>query len=208
MHYIILGIILYSIYSIVKKKKQNTYTNQLNTFTELGFNLNQGIKKDDLLRWEGDEKAFEKDPWSLMLITLGQTTEKDPWTPLTNKCWDFDTEAIEDHGSYVDIIENLNRLSDNELKFTEIEDFVDIELDKAWVSFRLNEKEFKWDLKIDDDWVDMTLFQKIQKAIAIMDSKSHLYWFDTGGQSLVIGFFTNKEVKKIKRKTGLEFQAF
>jgi hypothetical protein len=158
------------------------------------------------MRWEGDEKAFEKDPWSLMLITLGQTIEKDPWTPITNKCWHFDTEAIEDHGSYIDIIENINRISGPYLRFTNIKDFVDIEKKSAWVSFDLNDRDYKWDIKVDDDWVDMNLFKRIQNAIRLASAIGKFYWYDTGGQSFVMGYYTEEELKEIEKKTGLVFQ--
>jgi hypothetical protein len=87
--------------------------------------------KDILLRSVGFfkplHKEFEESPFSLMYITLGQEIERDPFTPLTDRCWDFDTEAIEDHGAYVRIIQNLERITRNELKFSNIKDFVDIE---------------------------------------------------------------------------------
>ena len=61
-----------------------------------------------------------------MYITIGQTIEQEPWTPLTDRCWKFDTEAIKDQGSYIDIFKNLERITRGELKFENVKDFVDI----------------------------------------------------------------------------------
>jgi len=205
---LIIGITLFEIYSYFRNKILNTYSNQLDTFFELGFELNHGIKHKDLLRWEGDKKAFEKKPWSLMLITLGQTLERDPWTPLTNKCWNFAPESIEGPGSYADIIINIDRISGPELNFTDIKDFVDIESGTAWVSFRENAVDYKWDLIIDNDWVDMSLFQKVQSLTKDTKSIGQFYWYDTKGQDFVIGCYSSEEVKIIKKKTGLNFQKF
>ena len=139
--------------------KNPSFEEQLQVFDELGFKLNKGTNISDIKRW--DEQDFLSEPFSLMYTTLGQTIEREPWTALTDKCWDFDTEAIEDHGSYIEIIKNLERITRGELVFENIEDYVDIEEEKAWVSFTFYGQNYKWNLKIDDDWVDPDIFGKI-----------------------------------------------
>lgn len=136
-------------------------------------------------------------------MTLGQTIEREPWTPLTNKCWDFDTEAIDNHGSYVYIFQNLERITRGALKFENVKDYVDIEEEKAWVSFTFNEKDYKWNLEVDDDWVDTNLFSKIVNLTKEINSKGRFTYFNTGGQNAVIGFETPDSLKEIKKKTGL-----
>ncbi|WP_207435978.1 hypothetical protein [Sabulibacter ruber] len=184
---------------------KSTFQEQLETFTKLGFILNPEVDTTDLNRWTGQHK-FEKEPYSLLYLTLGQTIEREPWTPITNKCWDFDTEAIEDHGSYVFIIENLERISRGELQFENIEDYVDIEEKVAWVSFTINGDSYKWNLLVDDDWVDTTLFSKIVELTQKYKTKGKYTYFDTGGQNAVLGFETPAELEKIKASTGLTIE--
>tara|TARA_R110002049_G_C8937385_1_gene544705 strand:- start:53 stop:676 length:624 start_codon:yes stop_codon:yes gene_type:complete len=186
--------------------KNPTFEQQLEIFKELGFELNNGTNKSDIERWEKQE--FLDEPFTLMYITLGQTIEREPWTPLTNKCWDFDTEAIEDHGSYIEIFENLERITRGELKFENVKDYVDIEEGKAWVSFTFSGKDYKWNLEVDDDWVDTDLFSKVVELTEKIKSKGRYTYFDTGGQNAVIGFETEKSLKEIKSKTGLKIEWF
>ncbi len=182
--------------------KKPSFREQLEIFKELGFELNDGTDKSDIERW--DKQDFLDEPFSLMYMTLGQTIEREPWTPLTNKCWDFDTEAIEGHGSYVDILENLERITRGGLKFEKVKDYVDIEDEKAWISFRFNGKDYKWDLKVDNDWVDTDLFSKIVNLTENSYSEGRYTYFDTGGQNAVIGFETAENLKEIKNRTGLK----
>jgi len=187
-----------------EKVQQVSFENQLQIFEQLNFDLNAGIDTSDINRWPGGHKEFEQSPFSLMYITLGQEIEREPFTPLTNKCWDFDTEAIEDHGAYIRIIENLPRITRGELIFSDIKDFVDIEKGKAWVSFTLNGDNYKWDMKVDNDWVDTDLFPKMVALTNKYNTKGKYTYYDTGGQDAVIGFETSESLAEIKKATGLK----
>ena len=76
------------------KGDKPNFQQPLEKFKQLGFNLNEGVEISDIERWPEGETAFEKEPFSLMYITLGETLEREPRTPLTNNCWNFDLEAI------------------------------------------------------------------------------------------------------------------
>ena len=205
--FIIVLIFIKAIFRALKKNNNSPDMNdisleaQLDTFKKLGFILNPNANIDDINRWGGEEK-FIKEPYELLYFTLGQQTERDPWEPLTNRCWHFDAEAIEDHGSYVKIIENLGRISRGEMNFENIEDYVDIEEEKAWVSFDLNKDHYKYDLKISDDWVDPDLFSHIIE-LTTKYATSGKYTYYPGGQDCVIGFETPESLAEIRKATGL-----
>lgn len=194
------------VYGQAKTESSNkiTFTEQLETFKQLGFSLNPGVDTSDINKW--GRKEFENEPYSLMYITLGETIERKPWTPITNKCWYIDTEAIKSHGAYVDIIKNLDRITRGALNFKNVKDYVDIEEEKAWVSFIVNGDHYKWNLEVDDDWVDVNLFYKIAKLARKYDTKGKYTYYDTGGQSIVIGYETPESLKKIKAATGLQIK--
>jgi hypothetical protein len=181
-----------------------TFEEQLETFKQLGFNLNTGTDISDINRWQEGHKAFEDEPYILMYQTLGSTIEREPWTPLTNKCWDFDLEAIERHGAYVDIMENISRVTNGELVFENIQDYVDLEEAKAWVSFTCKGDNYKWDLKVDNDWADGDLFDKVQALTEKYKTKGKFTFFNTHGQDFVLGYYTCEELETIKQTTGLE----
>jgi hypothetical protein len=186
------------------RKSNTSFDEQLKTFTELGFKLNEGIDTSDINRWGNGHKEFEDQPYHLMYMTLGQTIEREPWTPITNKCWDFDLEAIEDHGAYVEIMENISRITNEDLMFENIKDYVDLEEGKAWVSFTCNGDNYKWNLKVDDDWADGNLFDKVQDLTVKYKTKGKFTFFNTGGQDFVLGYSTPEELEKIKSATGLD----
>lgn len=188
----------------VEIKNKPTFQTQLETFKELGFVLNQGVDTSDINRWQGGYKEFEDQPYQLMYQTLGSTIEREPWTPLTNKCWDFDLEAIEDHGAYVEIMKNISRITNGELVFENIQDYIDIEEGKAWVSFNCNGDSYKWDLKVDNDWADGNLFDKVQTLTEKYKTKGKFTFFNTGGQDFVLGYYSPEELEKIRHATGLE----
>jgi hypothetical protein len=81
-----------------------------------------------------------------------------------------------------------------------VKDYVDIEEEKASVSFTLNGKDYKWNLKVDNDWVDTDLFSKIINLTENNNSKGSYTYFDTGGQNAVIGFETAESLKKLRIK--------
>jgi len=112
------------------------FKTQLEVLERHGFTLNRGVSISDIDRWGNGRKQFESPPYTLLYRTLCQTIEIEPWITLVkDKCWDFDTEAIEDHGSYIEILKNLQRISRGEINFENLKDFVDVEKGVAWVSF-------------------------------------------------------------------------
>ena len=186
------------------KKVKATFQEQFETFTGLGFTLNEGVDTSDINRWQGGHKEFEDQPYHLMYQTLGQTIEREPWTPLTNKCWDFDLEAIEDHGAYVSIMKNISRVTNGDLGFENLMDYVDIEEKVAWVSFTCKGDKYKWNLKVDDDWTDGDLFDRVQALAEKYQTKGRFTYFNTGGQDFVLGYHTKEELEMITQRTGLE----
>ncbi len=189
-----------------KNVKIVSFDAQFETFKKLGFALNHGTTLSDVDRWNEGKKEFENEPYSLLYTTLGQTIEREPWTPLTNRCWDFDTEAIEDHGAYIEIMKNLERISRGEIKFKNLKDCVDVEEEKAWVSFEIKGVKYKWNLKVNDDWVDESLFTKVVELTNTLKTKGKYTYFDTGGQDAVIGFETPEKREEIIKATGLKIE--
>jgi hypothetical protein len=166
----------------VQNKGSISFDKQLEVFSNLGFKINPDIEAEVLDSFRSD-KLIEEEPYSFLYMELGRTIEREPWTPLTDRCWDFDTEAIEDHGAYVEIMKNLERISRGEIKFENLRDYVDVEEGKAWVSFSIKGVKYKWDLKVDDDWVDPALFTKVTSLTKTLETKGKYTYFDTGGQN-------------------------
>lgn len=153
------GILQFGIYSC--SNKNNSFENQLKVFTDLGYLINDGITNDDIINIWGKER-IGSGPFVILYLSLGSEIFKDGNRIfITDNCWHFDTECIEDTGSYVSIIKNLGRISNGELDFKNISDIVDWDNEKASISFEINNDIYDWELEFYDDWVDPGLFTKI-----------------------------------------------
>jgi len=193
------------IFSLFGGKGSNpTFEEQWETFKELGFTLNEGVKEEDLNRWPEGHEAFEKDPYRLMYVTLGQTLEREPRTPITNKCCNFNAEAIKDQGSYVFIMDNISRLTTGRLNFENIKGYVNQQEKKAWVSFTCRGDNYKWDLKVAGSSLDAELFNKLQNLTDRYKTSRKFTYYDAGDQNFVLGFHSSQELRNIRSLTGLD----
>ena len=83
-----------------------TLEEQLAHLSRVGIHLKTEFNVETLLEsW--DRAQYEKTPYQLTLSRLGGELEREPWTPLSDHVWDFDTECIEDHGDYIRIAERI-----------------------------------------------------------------------------------------------------
>ena len=189
--------------SVAVETVEVEFEKQLEKFEKLGFKLNYGVEVSDLLE-KASKEEYEKSPYSLLYTVLGLETRKESSTPITVQLWNFDTEAIEDHGDYVRILENLKRVSGGELAFQNIKDEVDIDKGSATVSFDLNGDHYDWNLQVNDDWVDLQLFSKIVELTEKYKTIGRLTAFIIPGQEIVIGWLAPEQLEKVRQETGLD----
>jgi len=173
-----------------------------------GIKINPGVRESDIYnRWTA-VLAYYSSPIEALYITLGDSTEYEPYTNFSDSCWHFDMEAVEGEGSYARILENLKRISNGDLDFRNITDYCnDDEDNKAWISFEFNGDKYKWDLDVDDDWVDSYLFDKIQNLCRKYNKKGRLTYFSEG-QGFVTSYLTEDEFNKISEMTQLQLKLF
>ncbi len=185
------------------EKHPPSFQQQLDVFKQLGFVLNPGVDTSDINRWDSGYREFEKHPYKAMYITLGQTLEREPFTPLTNKIWEFDPEAVEQDGDYTEIMNNISRISGGELIFDGLNDHLDIEKKIAWISFDCHGDAYRWNLEVRTNWIDGSLFDRIRELTEKYHTKRKFTFFNTGGQDFVLGYATPEELEAIRNATGL-----
>ncbi|TRW23833.1 hypothetical protein FMM05_11765 [Flavobacterium zepuense] len=188
----------------VKKIEKVPFKEQLEIFKAIGFKINKEIPEGYLLSLH-DTTEYENNPYNLLYLVLGSFTEDDSYAPITNNCWHFDAECINDHGDYATIIENIGRISNGELNFKNVKDYVDIEEMQAWVSFVLNDDAYKWNFKVDDDWVDGAVFENLQNLTEKYQTKGRFTNYGLG-QDCIIGYLTNSQFAEFKQRTNLDIQ--
>lgn len=192
---------------------------QLQVLSECGIRLLPGITTEHLLA-SYDREIFEEEPFEFLLATLGGEVEVEPFGLFTENLWHFDTECIEDHGSYTKIAQRMKDLADGALPLQEIEDYVDIEEGEAWLSFKLKGEKVKWEAEVSDDWVDpkilsrfallldsqATVASRVADFLFLPFGRKRFTYLDLKGQDCLLGCSTSRQLRKLRKETGLDFQ--
>jgi hypothetical protein len=183
-----------------------TFKSSLDSLKQVGFKISPDIQEQELFtRWK-EVLQYHSDPTDALYITLGDETSNKPYRNFSDNCWHFDLEAIEEQGSYVRILQNLKRISNGDLNFQNITDYCnDNEDNKAWVAFEFEGDKYKWDLKVDNDWADGYLFDKIQNLCKKYNKKGRLTFFPEG-QAFVVSYLTSEEFNRIKSVLGSKLE--
>ncbi|APQ60525.1 hypothetical protein PPOLYM_01751 [Paenibacillus polymyxa] len=186
------------------KKKKTIFENQLNKLSELGIFMSADLKKELLLE-EFSRNEYEEDPYNLLLLTLGGEVEVNgEFINVSEEIWYLDTECIEDHGDYARIIIRLENMT--KLNLNNITDYVDIQNGTAWVSFEYMNELIRWEMKVDDDWLDMEIFKKFNELIKTEQSmKLYISILDQG---CLMGYFNKEQVIEINKLTKYKFEEY
>jgi len=183
-------------FNLFKKKKKASLEQQLEHLEKLGFKLEKGVTKDDLL-YSFNREEYEKQAYDLIFIALGFEVEREPWgRPFCSKVWNFDFECIDDHGSYTDIVNNLCRIANTPTIITNLKDFLDIEANKAWLEYTIDTVERYFDIPIDDDWADAETVVKICNDI---ERDGKLFYAMDNGQAAVMFYLSSEEAQTINK---------
>ena len=175
-----------------------TLEEKLAALATCGITLRPEFSVDDLLSSWG-RAQYEEPGFDMTLVGVGMTQEEPPWTPRSDMLWHFDTECIEDHGSYVAIATRLKELAGGSLPLTRIEDYVDLEEGEAWLSFEIGGKTTKIDCQVDDDWVDAAVFAPFVRLLADHDPSKIFLYYNLGGQDCIIGCLDKADYGKLRK---------
>lgn len=124
--------------------------------------------------------------------------------PHSDDVWHFDTEAIEDHGAYVLIANNLARLSGEVMNGASFIDFVEIDDGIAWCEIEIGGRRDRIDLVVDNDWVDPRFFAWFDSQLKLQGS-DRVIGVHGLGQDCLIVCKTPAEIAKINKALGLQF---
>jgi hypothetical protein len=189
--------------NVAPSSKSQTLEERLATLKTCGLELAAPFTVNDLLKsWKRSD--YEEGGFETVLVGLGMTEEQEPWRPHSVNLWHFDTEAIEDDGDYKKIAERMVEISQGSLPLTNIQDHVDVEGGKAWLSFDFKGKPIRMDCAVKDDWVDPTIFGKFVDLLNQSDPSKIYIYYDLGGQDCIIGCVTKTDFECLKSK-GIKF---
>ena len=171
---------------------------RLKTLETCGLKLSSDFTVSDLLEsWPRED--YEKPGYDLVLVGLGMTEERPPWRSHCKNLWHFDTECVEDDGSYTAIANRMSELANGSLPISVVKDHVDIEGGHAWLEFTCQSKKIRIDCKVEDDWVDPGVFGHFVRLLEKADPNKIYIYFDLGGQDCIIGCVTKEQFAKLKK---------
>ena len=179
---------------------------QIDKLKEIGYSLSNDLSIDFLLN-EFDRSVYESDPYGCLLFTYGSEHQDSDgvWKQNSNDIFTFDTECVEDNGSYISIMEKFRSLAQGAFDICNINDFVDFNSNKAWVSFDFQGKNHMKDLRLDDDWFDTKLIYLINELLRNSGCKKRFYTYSPD-QNLIVVFQDENGAKQIADLTTFEFK--
>jgi hypothetical protein len=158
---------------------------QLATLAALGLVPEPSVVPDDFLLFDS-RAQLEARPYEGVVQALGYDVEREPFTPACDRVWMCDLERIEDEGDYVAVVERLERMSDRALGLESVRDHVDLEAGEAWVELERGGQTARWDLAVDDDWLDPDVLLRYDALLAESGSPLRLWANSDFGQSLLL----------------------
>jgi hypothetical protein len=189
------------LFSFLKRRSVETMLEQA---AAVGISLRPGTEPERL--WAEHSKSdIENRGFLILLCVMGDAEGGAAPEPMSDDIWYFDTEAINNHGDYVHIVENCCRLTSGDLKFERVTDYVDVANETAFIEVTAEGRTERVDLTVNDDWVDAKVFKYLTDRLAATGSKRQ-FAAHTPGQDMLLICKTPNEIKAISRTTGLRFQ--
>ncbi|HEY6186876.1 MAG TPA: WGR domain-containing protein, partial [Pyrinomonadaceae bacterium] len=189
----------------IPRRAKPSAEEQLQNLSDCGISLKPGMSKE-LLFTEYEPEDYVNEPYLLLLTALGGETEEESYGFLSSDIWHFDTECIEDHGDYARIALRMEELAGGDLPLEAVEDYVDVEEGRAWMSFSLDSQNYKWELKVEDDWVDTRVFGEFDALLRGRHLNKRFTYLNLGGQDCLIGCSTPEQLEKLRTMSGLNFR--
>lgn len=167
---------------------------QISKLKDIGIILNEGVSINDLLiSFSRDE--FEKSPFDLILIAYGFEIEEKPWGRyFCDQAWNFDVEAIEGDGSYVEIVKQFHRITGKSKRIEGLKDQVDIERSHANLQYSVDGIERTFHPIVDNDWADAQVIDSIMEDLRESD---HNFYPIDNGQASVYYYLTETQANRI-----------
>lgn len=191
--------------TIEESEAPHPFETHLAVLKSCGITLAPGIALDDfddLLTFEA-----ESNPYLWLLIAIGDQVgdaEAGRSGYGSDHVWYFDTECIHGSGAYVAIAERLSTLAKGDLPLQAIRDEVDSEGGTAWLSFRIDGRTYRWDARLDGDWVDFGILLQFANLLESRGSRRRFTQINLAGQDCLIGCARPEERDALQSRTGLK----
>ncbi len=159
-----------------------TLEEQLKTLAQLGLPLNEGISIDDLL-YSQSRDVYEQEPFEFILYMLGCEVERSPWgREICPYAWHLDMECISGTGDYVHIVTQLCKVAGVPDLITDVQDFVDLDSQQAWLKYCIDGQPRHWEIEVDSDWADPLV---VSYVMADIERDGRRFYAKNNGQDAI-----------------------
>ena len=163
---------------------------QIEKLSEIGLSLNEGVTINDLLLSYSREE-YESAPFDLILFVYGTDIEAEPWGRfICDQAWNFDVEAIEDDGSYVNIVNQFHRISGRAKRIEDLRDSVNIEEAHAELQYVIDGVRRRFEPVVNNDWADAKVIEAIMND---MRQPGYDFYPKDNGQASIWFYLTEQQ---------------
>lgn len=144
----------------LKRIKHADIEKGLNSFKNLGLNLNPGISSTDLIESFYQHGTFYSVE-EFLFFALGNEVQKNgEWLRVCDSCLYFDFECITDTDDYLDIFQNFIKLIPEKEKLK-----IDAKIIDKRFKFAIGAFQRELDIKIDTDWADEDIIENLALGV-------------------------------------------
>lgn len=167
---------------------------QIEKLEEIGIHLNPGVTSSDLLV-SFSQAEFESAPFDLILFVYGCEIEQEPWGRFVcDRAWNFDVEAIEDDGSYVEIVKQFHRITGKARTIENLRDRIDLKEESAELCYTVDGEERRYEPRVDNDWADPEVVEAIMNDLR---QPGYNFYPKDNGQASIWFYLTETEARKL-----------
>ena len=172
----------------VKRFAGTSFDEQLQVIADSGIKLAKDRVDEIRSIVAEDKELYDEDPILFLLNVIA--SKDDEGTQYSSNICLFDAECIYKDGDYKAIVDDLAAICEGQMPGQHTEDWVEFSEDdeggrgKAHVvQFDLDGKSHKFKLKVDKDWVDPSIFDKIGTLFSKRTNGAKALWYlNFGGQ--------------------------
>lgn len=187
----------------VNKFAGTSFDEQLRVIADSGIKLaNDRVDKIRSIVDENKE-LYDEDPILFLLNVIA--SKDDEGTQYSSNICLFDAECINKDGDYKAIVDDLAAICEGQMPVQNTED--SIERGNAHVQFDLDGESHKFELKVNEDWVDPSIFDKIGTLFSKRTKGAKALWYlNFGGHIFGAICLSPEQAKVFENQTLLPLQ--
>jgi hypothetical protein len=184
----------------MKSSDQNAWLrDRYSELTEVGIALNNHYTVENLLEVVNSRGLHGVVG---LLRALGGAYGRLPHFHLSNNIWLFDAECVEDPQAYADIAIRIDAITSPTLSLSSILSNLDFNANSAWLEFECQQVHYRWDLALEDDWVDPKVFDKFCHLLESLNPTKALASCELDLSTLFV-YTDLRTIDRIRSITGL-----